>query len=156
MSTAQKDKTPSQVRAVAAYLAIKDADAAIAFYRDVFGAVEALRLTGPGDKVAHAELRLGETRLLLSDEFPDFGALSPISLGGSPVKFTLEVTGVDAFFTRALEGGCVMVRSLEDQFYGYRGGMVSDPFGYHWFIQEKREDLTPAEMQARWQAAQVD
>lgn len=153
------DSAPSSpsgtVRSVACYLCIRNAAEAIAFYKKAFGATEELRLTGADGKIAHGEIKIGNTVIMLADEFPDFGALSPVSVGGSPVKFTIETDDADALFAHAVANGCSALRPVEDQFYGYRGGMVADPYGYSWFIQHKTEDVSADEMQARWDKVQA-
>lgn len=147
-------KTPSKPTGVTAYFCVKGAAEAIAFYQKAFGATEVLRLENPDGKIAHAEIQIGETVMMLADEWPDFGALSPVSIGGSPVKFTLVVDDADVAFAHALACGCSELRGVEDQFYGYRGGLLSDPYGYSWFIQHKVEDLSEADMQASWAKVQ--
>jgi len=135
---------------VAAYLTVKDADKALAFYKAAFGAEEIFRLVEPSGKVGHAEFRIGNTLLQIADEYPDFGALSPVSVGGCPVKFTIEVEDAVAAMDRAVAAGAQVSRKLEKQFYGYLSGMVADPFGYHWFLQQDVDHLSAKEMQARW------
>ncbi len=147
--------TPCNATGVAAYFCVKGAAEAIEFYQNTFGAKQTLRLENPDGKIAHAETQIGETVLMLADEWPDFGALSPVSIGGSPVKFTIAVEDADVAFAHAIACGCSELRAVEDQFYGYRGGMVSDPYGYNWFIQHKVEDLSETEMQARWSKVQA-
>lgn len=149
-------KTPGNPKSVAAYFCIKGAAEAIEFYKRAFGAKQTLRLENPDGKIAHAEIQIGDTVLMLADEWPDFGALSPVSIGGSPVKFTIVVEDADAAFAHALACGCSELRGVEDQFYGFRGGMVGDPFGYSWFIQSKTEDLSETDMQARWAKVQAE
>ncbi|MFO1039580.1 MAG: VOC family protein [Geminicoccaceae bacterium] len=135
------------------YITVKDAGSALAFYRDAFGATERFRLTDPSGRIGHAEMSLGGSSLYLSDEFPDFGALSPTSIGGSPVKLHLYVDDVDSVVAKAAAAGATILRPVSDQFYGDRSGMIVDPFGHAWFIATHREDVTPAEMQRRWNAA---
>lgn len=149
-------KIPGKPAGVAAYFCVRGAAEAIEFYEKAFGAKQVLRLENPDGKIAHAEIQIGETVLMLADEWPDFGALSPVSIGGSPVKFTIKVEDADAAFAHAIECGCSELRGVEDQFYGFRGGMVSDPFGYSWFIQHKVEDLSEADMQTRWAKVQTE
>lgn len=133
-----------------AHLIVKNAARALDFYRDAFGAEELFRLVEPSGKVGHAEMRIGATGFMLADEYPDFGALGPASIGGTPVKFRLEVADAQAAMARAVKAGAVEVRPLKDEFYGDRTGMVADPFGHHWFIAQKVEDVSPEEMQRRW------
>ena len=139
------------VQYVAAYITIKGAAAAIDFYVENFGAVEAFRLTDPSDgRIGHAELMFGRTRMMISDEFADFGALGPDHFAGSPVKLYIEVPDVNAVFAKAIANGATEMRPVKQQFFGMKGGMLADPFGYQWFIQTKTEDVSPEEMQRRW------
>lgn len=135
------------------YLVTKDAAAAIAFYKTAFGATELFRLTEPSGKVGHAELRAYGGLFMLADEYPDFGALSPHTVGGSPVRLHYYVADVDAAVKQAVNAGATLLRPVKDQFYGDRGGMISDPFGHQWFFATRKEQLSPAEMQARWSKA---
>ncbi len=135
-----------------AYLTVKDAAAAIDFYKKVFGATEIMRLTGPGTRIGHAEIRIGNSSIFLSDEFPDYGALSPQSLGGSPVKIKLSVGDVDAVAARAVAAGAKELRPAQDQFYGERSGQFADPFGYVWIISTTKEEMSATEMQQRFNA----
>jgi PhnB protein len=135
------------------YITVKDAASAIRFYQDAFGATEMFRLTEPGGKIGHAELQFGDATLMLSDEYPDFGALSPQAIGGSPMKLHLYVPDADTAVERALKAGATLVRSIKDEFYGDRVGMVADPFGYSWFVSSKKEEVSPEEMQRRWTSA---
>lgn len=136
-----------------AYLAVRNASRAIEFYKQAFGAREVFRLTEPSGKIGHAEIEIGTSRLMLSDEYPDFGALSPQALGGSPIKIHLEVEDVDAVVRRAVEAGATVLRPVKNEFYGERVGMVADPFGFAWFIATAIEDVAPEEMQRRFDAA---
>jgi PhnB protein len=139
----------SAVAAVTPYLCVSDAAAALDFYKKAFGAVETLRLNGPGPKVGHAQIQIGKALVMLSDEFPDFGALSPESIGGSPVRLHLNVPDVDAFVARAVAAGAKLVRPVRDEFYGHRTGTVRDPFGYSWSIATPKEEVSAEEMQRR-------
>jgi PhnB protein len=139
------------VRSVNAYLTIKGAAAAIDFYTNAFGAVEDFRLVDPATGlIGHAEISLGGQRLFISDEYPDFGALSPDTLGGTPVKFHLDVDDVDAFVAHAVNCGAFVIRQPKLEFHGYRTGMIGDPFGYGWFVATRMADVSAAEMQRRW------
>ncbi len=138
-----------------AYITLNGAAEAIAFYAKAFGATEDLRLENPDGKIAHAEIKIGNTTIMLSDEWPDFGARGPVAIGGSPVKFSIQVSDADAAVAHAIEAGCSELRPVEDQFYGFRGGMVADPYGYSWFIQHQVEELTAEEIQARWSKVQA-
>jgi PhnB protein len=134
-----------------AHMTVHDAKAAIAFYVKAFGAVEAFRLVEPGSgKVGHAEIRIGDSILMLNDEYPDFGAKSPAATGGSPVAFHIQVADADKAVDRAVKAGATLVRPVQDQFYGDRSGMVACPFGYRWFLASTKEVVSPAEMQKRW------
>lgn len=134
-----------------AHLIVKDAAAAIAFYVAAFGAVEKYRLVDPVDgRIGHAELKFGDTPLMIADEYPDFGAVSPDTIGGSPVKFHLAVPDADAAMGRALAAGGTLLRPVHEEFYGDRTGLVADPFGYSWFIETRSVTVSPEEMQRRW------
>jgi PhnB protein len=133
-------------------LCFRDCARAIEFYKKVFGAEETMRLNGPGEKIGIAEIRIGNARILLSDEFPEYGAaggVSPETLGGSTVRIKLMVPDVDAVAQRALTAGATMVRPVQDQFYGERAGQIADPFGYTWIIATHKEDVSTEEMQRR-------
>ncbi|WP_262692007.1 VOC family protein [Kordiimonas aestuarii] len=142
----------ASMNAVSAYLIVKDAKKALAFYEKAFAAEEQFRLVDPNGVVGHAEFKIGNTLLQLADEHPDFGALSPVSIGGCPVKFTVEVDDVEAAFQRAVDAGAEPMRKIEKQFYGYLSCMVADPFGYSWLLQQNVDHLTGEEMQGRWAA----
>lgn len=133
-----------------AHATVHDAKAAIAFYIRAFGAVELFRLVEPAGRVGHAEIQIGDSVLMLNDEYPDFGAKSPASVGGSPVAFHIQVPDADAAVARALKAGATAVRPVQDEFYGDRMGMVACPFGYRWALSTPKENVSPAEMQKRW------
>jgi PhnB protein len=142
--------TPQQL---CPYIVVKGAQAAIDFYVRAFGATLDFKLIDPSDgRIGHAELRFGASRLFLADEYPDFGAVGPDALGGSPVKLHLDVADADAFVAHAVREGASVLRALKLEFYGHRNGLLADPFGYSWFISSKVEDVSPAEMQRRWDA----
>jgi PhnB protein len=130
-------------------LCFKDSRRAIEFYQRIFGAKEIMRLVDPDQRIGIAEIQIGNTRIMLSDEYPEFGAVSPETLGGSTVRIKLMVPDVDAVAQRALAAGAKMVRPVQDQFYGERVGQVADPFGYTWIIATHKEDLATEEMQQR-------
>ncbi|MGI8567826.1 MAG: VOC family protein [Methylocella sp.] len=130
------------------YLSVSNAREAIAFYKNAFGAVEVLCIAHDGT-VGHAELEIGEARIMLSDEFPDHDALSPQTIGGTPVMIHLYVEDVDAFTARAVDAGLKVLRPVADQFYGDRGGKFEDPFGHRWWIATHREDVPPEELNRR-------
>ncbi len=131
------------------YLSIRNAAAAIEFYKAAFDATEAYRLMQPDGRIGHAEINIGGARIMLADEFPEIGFQSPESLGGSPIHIHLDVADVDAVTRRALAAGATVVRPVEDQFYGDRSGQVRDPFGYTWIISTHKETITPEEMKRR-------
>ncbi len=128
-------------------LCFADTRRAIEFYQRAFGAKETMRLVDPDQKIGIAEIRIGNTRILLSDEYPEFGAVSPETLGGSTVRIKLMVPDVDATAQSAMAAGAKMVRPVADQFYGERVGQVADPFGYTWIIATHKEDVSVEEMQ---------
>jgi PhnB protein len=134
-----------------AYLTLRNAAEAIDFYRRAFGAEELFRLVDPGDgRIGHAEMSVSGQRFFLSDEYPDFGAIGPDRLGGTTVKFHLDVDDVDGFAAHVVSCGATMLRTPKDEFHGYRTCLVSDPFGYGWFIASKVEEVSAADMQTRW------
>ena len=134
---------------VTPYLIVDDASAAIEFYISVLDAEERMRMPGPDGKVGHAELAIGESLVMLADEFPDMGARSPKSIGGSPVTIHVYVEDADATVALAVKSGATITRPVEDKFYGDRGGEVMDPYGHRWSIATHTEDLSPEEMQHR-------
>ena len=131
------------------YLILSGASDAIAFYNKAFGAEEVMRLADPGGKVHHAEIRIGDSSIMLADEHPEIQALSPKTVGGSPVSIHLYVEDVDAAVERAVAVEAKPVRPAADQFYGDRTGGIEDPFGYRWFIATHKEDLTIEEIRRR-------
>ena len=135
------------------YLTIDGASAAIEFYAKVLGAKERLRMPGPDGKVGHAELEIGDSVVMLADEFPEMGGRSPKTIGGTPVTVMVYVEDVDATFGRALAEGATKERDVEDQFYGDRAGQFADPFGHKWFVATHVEDVPPDELARR--AAQM-
>jgi PhnB protein len=134
---------------VTPYLAVAGAGDAIDFYTEVFGATERMRMPAPGGKVGHAELEIGDSLIMLADEFPDIGHRGPKALGGSPVTISIYVEDVDGVFTRALEKGATELRPVETQFYGDRTGQLEDPFGHRWSVATHVEDVPPDEMEKR-------
>jgi len=135
------------------YLYIKGAAQAIEFYKKAFGATELMRMGGPDGAIGHAEIQIGDSRIMLSDENAQMGNRSPQTLGGSPVGLLLYVEDVDAFHKKAVAAGAEQTRAVEDQFYGDRAGGVRDPFGFEWFIHTHTEDVSPQEMERRMAAA---
>jgi PhnB protein len=140
---------PDDYRGATPYLCIDGAAAAIEFYKKAFGARELMRMGAPGERIGHAEVRIGDAIIMLADEFPDMGFRSPKSLGGSPVIIHLYVEDVDAVAEQAVAAGAKVVRPVEDQFYGDRAGKLEDPFGHVWYIATHKEDLSPEEIRER-------
>ena len=140
---------PDRYPRVTPYLIVDGAQAAITFYADVFGATERMRMPAPGDRIGHAELEIGEGVIMLADEFPDMGQLSPKTIGGSPVTISVYTEDVDAVVRRAVAAGATIVRPVEDQFYGDRTGGFEDPFGHRWSVATHVEDVSPEEMGRR-------
>jgi len=133
------------------YLIVNGAAEAIEFYKQAFGATESMRLEAPGGKVGHAEMRIGDSPIMLADEHPEMGAQSPTTLGGSPISILLYVEDVDARFEQAVAAGAEVVRPVADQFYGDRSGTIKDPFGHSWSIATRKEDLSPEEIGKRFE-----
>jgi PhnB protein len=142
-----------KVLEVYAYLHVRGAAQAIDFYKRAFGAQELFRLAEPSGRIGHAEIKIGETTLMLADEFPEYGIQGPQALGGTSIAIHLHVDKVDALMQRAVEAGATVVRELKDQFYGERSGTVRDPFGHEWLLGQEIESVTPEEMQRRYTAA---
>ena len=141
---------PEGYHSVTPALSVRDAVAAIDFYKKVFGAVELPgRLTDPTGKILHVELQIGDSLIHLTDELPEFGNLSPESLGGSPVRIALYVEDVDALADRAVAAGAKVLIPVADQFYGDRSGRLLDPFGHLWIVSTHIEDMSPEEIQKR-------
>jgi PhnB protein len=143
---------PAGYHSVTPYLAVRDAVAAVAFYERAFGAQLVMKLTLPDGRYAHAEIRIGDSHLMMAEENPDWGNTSPQTLGGSPVSFMVYVPDVDAAFARALAAGCTQVRPVENQFYGDRTGTLKDPYGFQWSIGTHIEEVSEAEGQRRMEA----
>ncbi len=131
------------------YLIVKGAARAIEFYKQAFGATERCRLAMPGDKIGHAEIQIGDSVIMLADGCPEMGAKDPEAFGGTPVMCHLYVADVDATFAQALAAGAKVMRPIQNQFYGDRSGMITDPFGHIWNISTHVEDVTPEETERR-------
>jgi PhnB protein len=142
---------PDGYHAVTAYLIVSEGAKAIDFYKRAFGASESMRMSGPEGKVGHAEIRIGDSAIMLADEHPDMGYRSPLSLGGTPVSLLLYVEDVDRRFRQALDAGAKVLRPIENQFYGDRSGTLQDPFGHIWTLATRVEDVSAEEMQRRSQ-----
>ena len=145
---------PDGYHTVTPYLIVKGGAQAIDFYKKAFGAVEKFRMPGPGGKVSHAEIEIGDSRVMLADEFPERGIRAPEPPGNASVSIMLYVNDADAVAKQAVAAGGKVVRPVETQFYGDRMGAVTDPFGHTWHIGTHVEDVSPDEMQKRMAAMQ--
>jgi PhnB protein len=144
--------SPEGYHSVTPYLVIKGAAKALDYYKRVFDATEVMRMDGPNGAIMHAEIKIGDSFVMLSDEFPDRGARGPEALGGSPVGLMVYVPDVDSTYKKAVDNGAKVIQAVENQFYGDRSGTVVDPFGHKWFIATHVEDVTPEEMEKRMAA----
>jgi PhnB protein len=144
---------PEGYHSVTPYLIIKGAAEAIEFYKKAFAATELFRMAGPDGKIGHAEIKIGDSPIMLSDEWPEMKYLGPKSLGGSPVSILLYVEDVDTVFKKAIEEGATQDRPVEDKFYGDRAGSLIDPFGHIWHVSTHKEDVSAEEMERRSKAA---
>ncbi len=152
MTTRGHTDTELAIHEVYAYLRVHDAAQAIEFYARAFGAQELFRLCEPSGRIGHAEIKLGPTTLMLSDEYPEAGIPGPRSVGATTVAIHLHASDVDRLFDQAVAAGATVVRPLQDQFYGERSGMIRDPFGHEWLLGGHLEDVSPEEMQRRYTA----
>jgi PhnB protein len=143
---------PDNYNRVTPYLVVEGAAKAIDFYSGVFGAVEQMRMPAPGNKIGHAEIKIGGSVVMLADAVPEMGHKSPKALGGSPISLLLYVENADATVEKAVQAGAKLVRPVEDQFYGDRMGGIEDPFGHHWYVATHVEDVSPEEMKRRMEA----
>jgi PhnB protein len=132
------------------YLIVSGAAKAIEFYKQAFGAKELMRLADPTGKVGHAEIKIGDSVIMLADEFPEMGAKGPQSFGGSPISIMLYVEDVDARFAQAVAAGAQATRPVKDQFYGDRSGTLVDPFGHTWTLGTHKEDVSVEEIGRRF------
>ena len=153
MSTSGNTVKPVEdgMHTITPHLVCAGAADAIAFYQRAFGAVEVMRLPGPGGKLAHASVRIGDSMLMLMDEFPDWDASGPAALGGTPVTIHLSLPDVDSAFERAVEAGAIARMAPADMFWGDRYGVVEDPFGHRWSMATHIRDVSPEEMAAAMQ-----
>ncbi len=142
----------NEIKAVFPYLRVKDAEAAIAFYVQAFGARELFRLSEPNGRIGHAELAIGNATLMLSDEYPEHDILGPQSLGGTGTSIHLHVVNADAVADRAVAAGATLVREPMDQFYGERSCSIRDPFGHEWSVGQEIEKVSHEEIQRRFTA----
>lgn len=145
---------PDGYHSITPYLTVKGAPRALEFYEKAFGAKVLFRMDDKEGRVSHAELELGDSRIMLSDEHPEMGVRSPLSVGGTPVSIHLYTDDVDATVARAVALGAKVTRAVADQFYGDRSGTLTDPFGHRWFVSTHTEDVSPEEMERRVAAQQ--
>jgi uncharacterized glyoxalase superfamily protein PhnB len=138
---------PEGYRSVTPHLVCERAAEAIAFYQKAFNAVEDARLAGPDGRIMHAELRIGDSAIMLCDDFPDYGSRGPLAIGGTAVVIHLYVNDADAVWAQALAAGAKPIMPLADMFWGDRYGQVVDPFGHRWSIATHQRDLTPQQIQ---------
>jgi len=140
---------PDGYHSVTPYLIISGATGAIEYYKKAFGAAELMRIDAPGGKIGHAEIKIGDSPIMLADEFPEMGYKSPTTLGGSPVSIMIYVEDVDTVFKQAIAAGGKEQRPVKDQFYGDRSGTLEDPFGHVWHVATHKEDVSAEEMEQR-------
>ena len=140
----------NQIHEVFPYLRVRDANAAIEFYRKAFGAVEDFRMSEPSGRIGHAELKFGETSVMLSDEYPEYGIQGPEAFGGTGSSIHLHVDDVDAMTEQAVSAGAKLIMEPKDPFYGERAAKVLDPFGHEWLLGSHIEDVSREEMQRRF------
>jgi PhnB protein len=143
---------PDGYHSLTPYLVIKGAASAIDFYKKVFGATELLRVPQPGGRIGHAELKIGDSCIMMADEYPEMGIVGPKTLGNSPVSLLLYIENADAIFEKAVSSGAQVKKPMTDQFYGDRSGTIEDPFGHQWTIATHQEDVSPEEMMRRMAA----
>jgi PhnB protein len=144
---------PEGYHTVTPYLIIRGAAAAIEFYKKAFGAKELFRFPAPDGKIGHAEIKIGDSPIMLADEYPDMGYKGPQTLGGSPVSIMIYVDDVDTMFDRAVAEGAKTREAVADKFYGDRTGTLEDPFGHVWHVSTHKEDVSVEEMERRAKAA---
>jgi PhnB protein len=140
---------PEGYHSVTPYLILDDATRALEFYKKAFGAVEKFRMPAPGGKIGHAEITIGDSTVMLADEYPSMGARSAKTMGGSPMFLMIYVEDVDKQVAQAVAAGGTLKRPVANQFYGDRTGGIDDPFGYHWYLATHVEDVPPDELERR-------
>ena len=140
---------PEGYHSVTPYLIVRGGADAIEFYQKAFGATELFRFPAPDGKIGHAEIKIGDSPIMLADEFPEMGYKGPQTIGGSPVSIMIYVDDVDGIFNRAVAAGATVKEAVQDKFYGDRTGTVTDPFGHVWHIATHKEDVSIEEMQER-------
>jgi PhnB protein len=140
---------PKGYHAVTPYLSVQGAADAIGFYKKAFGAKEVMRMTGPGGTIGHAEIQIGDSRIMLADEFPEMNFRSPRAIGGTPVTIHLYVQNVDKVAEKAVAAGAKVLRPVADQFYGDRSASLEDPFGHVWHVATHVQDIPMKELKKR-------
>jgi uncharacterized glyoxalase superfamily protein PhnB len=150
---ANRPGVPAGFSTVTPHLNVRDAAQALEFYKKAFSAVETVRMPGPGGKILHAEIKIGDSHIFLADEMPEWGSKSPLMLGGTATAVCLYVEDADAVFNQAVSAGARVAMPLADQFWGDRYGKLVDPFGHEWAVATHLEDLTPAEIKKRQEVA---
>jgi PhnB protein len=146
MNQAQVKPIPEGMHTITPHLVCAGAADAIEFYKKAFNAIEITRMPGPEGKLMHAMVKIGDSMLMLADDFPDWGGFGPKALKGSPVTIHLYVTDADAVYNQAIAAGATVKMPIADMFWGDRYGMVTDPFGHYWSIATHQRDLTPEQM----------
>ena len=144
---------PEGYHSVTPYLIINGAASAIEFYQKAFGATELFRFPAPDGKIGHAEIKIGDSPIMLADEFAEMGYKGAQALGGSPVSLMIYLEDVDTVFNRAVEAGASVKEAVQDKFYGDRTGTLTDPFGHVWHVSTHKEDVSMEEMEKRAKAA---
>lgn len=147
--TTKAKPIPEGYNAAIPYLSCTNATSALDFYKNAFGATELMRIAAPDGKIGHAEIKIGDAIIMISDEYPAMDIRSPQSLGGTPVGIHVYVTDVDALTKQAVAAGAVVQRPIADQFYGDRSVTLGDPYGHRWFFATHKEDVPPEELQRR-------
>ena len=140
---------PAGYHAITPYLSLRDAANAIDFYKKAFGGKVTVKMEMPGGKIGHAEMKIGDSMVMLADESPEMDFFGPLTRGGTTVLLHLYVKDVDATVAKAIANGAKVIRPVKDQFYGDRAGGLEDPFGHRWYVATHKEDLTPAQIKKR-------
>lgn len=140
---------PEGYHSVTPYLIVDDCAKALDFYKRAFGATELFRMDAPGGKIGHAEIKIGNSPLMLADEYPEMGYRSAKAIGSTPVSLMIYVEDVDSAYPQAIAAGGKELKPLQDQFYGDRSGTLEDPFGHVWTVSTHKEDVPPEEMERR-------
>lgn len=140
---------PEGYNSITPYMFVNDGTKAIDYYKQAFDAEEVMCMKDPDGKVAHAELKVGDSKIMLADEYPEMGARGPEAYGGSPIALHLYVKDVDAVAKKAVDAGGTLTKPVENAFYGDRNGAVRDPFGHTWYISTHIEDVSEEEMRKR-------